>query len=102
MNLTPGPKDGCIRGEQALTWGTSPCARLPCPMMLGSQYSTAFAPGISSRVLTDLGHVSAHVVEAYKGCDGLLLEFNHEPELLAEGPIPRCSSAGSVVLWTLG
>ncbi|MFT7558857.1 MAG: phosphoribosyl 1,2-cyclic phosphodiesterase [Flavobacteriales bacterium] len=39
-------------------------------------------------VLTDLGSVSEHVVEAFSGCDGLLLEANHDLELLARGPYP--------------
>lgn len=39
-------------------------------------------------VLTDLGHPSAHVVEAFRGCDALILECNHDRRLLAEGPYP--------------
>lgn len=39
-------------------------------------------------VLTDLGSVTAHVVESYKDCDGLLLEANHDLEMLAQGPYP--------------
>lgn len=34
-------------------------------------------------VLTDLGHGSAHVRRAYSGMDGLVLECNHDPALLA-------------------
>ena len=39
-------------------------------------------------VLTDLGWVSPHVFGAYKGCDLLLLEFNHDLEMLRRGPYP--------------
>ena len=39
-------------------------------------------------VLTDLGHPSAHVIEAFSGCDALILECNHDPRMLAEGPYP--------------
>lgn len=39
-------------------------------------------------VLTDLGSLTPHVVECYRECDALLLECNHEPELLANGPYP--------------
>lgn len=39
-------------------------------------------------VLTDLGSVTAHVCEAFDACDLLLLEFNHDAQLLAEGPYP--------------
>lgn len=39
-------------------------------------------------VLTDLGTVSANVVECFNGCDGLLLEANHDPEMLRFGSYP--------------
>ncbi|WOJ95306.1 MBL fold metallo-hydrolase [Congregibacter variabilis] len=39
-------------------------------------------------VLTDLGSVTSHVRKAFDHCDLLLLEFNHDRQLLAEGPYP--------------
>ncbi|WP_084155935.1 MBL fold metallo-hydrolase [Halomonas halocynthiae] len=39
-------------------------------------------------LLTDLGHASAHVISAFRGCDALLLECNHDTQLLQEGPYP--------------
>lgn len=39
-------------------------------------------------VLTDLGSVTAHVRDAFDDCDLLLLEFNHDRQLLSEGPYP--------------
>jgi phosphoribosyl 1,2-cyclic phosphodiesterase len=39
-------------------------------------------------ILTDLGCVTAHVVERYSGCNSLMLEFNHDSEMLATGPYP--------------
>lgn len=39
-------------------------------------------------ILTDLGHVTPHVVSAYQYVDALILEANHDPELLAVGPYP--------------
>lgn len=39
-------------------------------------------------VLTDLGNISAHVEEQYLNCDALLLEANHDPQMLAMGPYP--------------
>jgi phosphoribosyl 1,2-cyclic phosphodiesterase len=44
------------------------------------------AAGLSFAVVTDLGHCSAHVVEALQGLDGLFLEFNHDVEMLRLGP----------------
>lgn len=39
-------------------------------------------------VLTDLGSVTSHVRNAFDDCDLLLLEFNHDRRLLADGPYP--------------
>ena len=39
-------------------------------------------------ILTDLGSITPHVVQAFSGCDALILEFNHDPVMLAEGPYP--------------
>ncbi len=39
-------------------------------------------------VLTDSGHVSKHMINAYSGLDGLLLEFNYDHDMLNNGPYP--------------
>ncbi len=39
-------------------------------------------------ILTDLGHVTPHVVAHYRDCDSLLLEFNHDLDMLLEGSYP--------------
>lgn len=39
-------------------------------------------------VLTDLGSITPHVVQAFSACDALVLEFNHDPQMLADGPYP--------------
>ena len=39
-------------------------------------------------VITDLGHASSHVVESLQGCHALLLEANHDPELLEASAYP--------------
>ena len=39
-------------------------------------------------ILTDLGSITPHVVEAYGSCHGLLLEFNHDTELLMRSSYP--------------
>lgn len=39
-------------------------------------------------VLTDLGHASAHVLTRLAGCQSLLLECNHDSELLAASSYP--------------
>ena len=44
--------------------------------------------GKSLGILTDLGSITAHVIEAYRHCDGLLLEANHDRSMLVDGPYP--------------
>jgi phosphoribosyl 1,2-cyclic phosphodiesterase len=39
-------------------------------------------------VLTDVGHVTGHIIGALSACDALFLEANHCEELLATGPYP--------------
>ncbi|WP_232090548.1 MBL fold metallo-hydrolase [Billgrantia diversa] len=39
-------------------------------------------------VLTDLGQPTDHVVEAFSGCDALILECNHDRYMLEVGPYP--------------
>ncbi len=39
-------------------------------------------------VVTDLGHVSSHVINTLQGCHALLLEANHDPELLEASAYP--------------
>jgi len=44
--------------------------------------------GLKLGVLTDLGHISAHVQACYQRCDGLLVEANHDQVMLADGSYP--------------
>ena len=39
-------------------------------------------------MLTDLGCITPPVVNAFDGVDALLLECNHDPDMLADGPYP--------------
>ena len=39
-------------------------------------------------VLTDAGHVTAHLVAALSGCDALVLECNHDLQMLANSAYP--------------
>lgn len=49
-------------------------------------------------VLTDLGMPTAHLLRHFEALDALVLEFNHDPDLLAASPYPaslRARIAGS-------
>ena len=39
-------------------------------------------------VLTDVGQTTPHLVDALAGCDALLLEFNHDSDMLAQSAYP--------------
>ena len=39
-------------------------------------------------VLTDTGHITSHIVKAFGQLNGLLLEFNYDPQMLENGPYP--------------
>ncbi len=56
-------------------------AREPCQFRLGFR-------GRSLGLLTDLGSITPHIVSSYRGCDALVLEFNHDLELLMSGAYP--------------
>jgi len=40
-------------------------------------------------VVTDLGHVTAHVVQSLQNCHALVLETNHDPQLLEQSNYPH-------------
>lgn len=56
-------------------------AREPCQFVFAAQ-------GRRLGVLTDAGRVTPHIVASLSGVDALLLECNHDPEMLAHGPYP--------------
>jgi phosphoribosyl 1,2-cyclic phosphodiesterase len=39
-------------------------------------------------ILTDLGSITPHVIENFRACHGLLLEFNHDLPMLLDGAYP--------------
>jgi phosphoribosyl 1,2-cyclic phosphodiesterase len=39
-------------------------------------------------VLTDAGHATEHMISMLDACDALLLEYNHDPRMLAESSYP--------------
>jgi phosphoribosyl 1,2-cyclic phosphodiesterase len=39
-------------------------------------------------ILTDLGSITPHVVNNFRGCHSLVLEFNHDLPMLQDGPYP--------------
>jgi phosphoribosyl 1,2-cyclic phosphodiesterase len=49
---------------------------------------TNLSNGCKLGLLTDCGHVTDHMKQVYNDCHGLLLEFNYDERMLAQGAYP--------------
>lgn len=78
-----------IRPERAFVVGEIECLPVPVPHDAREpcQYIFRYQDAVLG-VLTDLGSLTPHVVESYAECDGMVLECNHDPQLLLNGPYP--------------
>ena len=82
LNLFAGHAGGFRIGELAIT---------PVPVPHDAREPTQYVfdhAGQRLGLLTDLGSITPRVVEAFDGVDALLLECNHDLEMLASGPYP--------------
>lgn len=79
-----------VRPERPFTVGDVRCLPVPVPHDAREPCQYLFEDGAGRRlgVLTDLGSLTPHVVECYSECDGLVLECNHDPQMLLHGPYP--------------
>ncbi|AJQ94633.1 MBL fold metallo-hydrolase [Gynuella sunshinyii] len=57
-------------------------AREPCQFVFQDRYHRRLG------ILTDCGHVTDHMISCYQNCHSLLLECNHDLEMLRNGPYP--------------
>ncbi len=61
------------------------------PLQLALEFASTPAQAMAPRrlgILTDLGHVTEHVARHLAHCHALLLECNHDPDLLAQSRYP--------------
>jgi len=63
-------------------------AREPCQFVVSTRSESCSSPQRRLGVLTDLGSDSSHIVESYTSCDALVLECNHDTDMLHRGPYP--------------
>lgn len=64
----------------------------PFPVPHDAREPVQFVLGDGARrlgVLTDAGHVTPHMVAMLDGCDAIVLECNHDLDLLAKGSYPQ-------------
>lgn len=89
MREQPGRGDEVIQAEQRFTLADLDILPVTVPHDAREPVQFLFErQGRRLGVLTDLGHPSPHVVSSFRGCDGLLLEFNHDVQMLREGSYP--------------
>jgi phosphoribosyl 1,2-cyclic phosphodiesterase len=78
-------------------------ARDGCPIEIGNLQAFPFTVPHDAReplqlkcsdgnrylgMVTDLGHASSHVIDSLQGCNALILEANHDPDLLEASGYP--------------
>ncbi len=83
-NLPDLREVNCHRAFRVGSLGVEPVtvphdAREPCQYIVSSRSRVV-------GVLTDLGHITPYVSSRYSACDALLLECNHDVDMLANGP----------------
>jgi len=71
-----------IAGFTITPFATSHDAAEPCGFVLGKE-------GTRFGYCTDTGIVTQHMLDLLRGCDGVVLESNHCPDMLANGPYPE-------------
>lgn len=98
--LTHGTLAGCrtdtadldlriIDSHRSFTIGALEVAPFPVPHDAREPVQYVFAAaGLKLGVLTDVGEPTSHVREMLSGCDGLVLEFNHDADMLACSSYP--------------
>jgi len=85
----PSDKLLLVKDGQTLTLGSLQLQPFTVPHDAREPLQLRCSDGASSLgVLTDLGHGSNHVVQALQTCQALLLECNHDSELLAQSAYP--------------
>lgn len=80
-----------INGGQQLQFGDLAVQVVTVPHDAAEPVQFVFTDQQSGRrlgVLTDSGHISPHMLQMYDGLHGLLLEFNYDKDMLAQGAYP--------------
>lgn len=78
-----------LRAGEALNLGDVKIVPVAVPHDAREPVQFVFSCGdLKAGILTDLGSLTPHVVDAYDGCHALLVEANHDPGMLRNGPYP--------------
>jgi phosphoribosyl 1,2-cyclic phosphodiesterase len=89
FRLNPPPRLEEISPHEPFALGALEITPMPVPHDAREPCQFVFSDGAARLgIVTDLGHVTAHVVSSLQGCDALAIESNHDDEMLAAGPYP--------------
>jgi phosphoribosyl 1,2-cyclic phosphodiesterase len=79
----------CINSHRAFRIGNLQVQPFPVPHDAREPCQFVFSDGRRRLgLLTDVGSITAHMLQTLDQLDGLILECNHDPAMLAEGPYP--------------
>lgn len=79
----------CFNSHQAFAMGELEVQPFPVPHDAREPCQFVFSNGrVRLGILTDIGSITGHVVDTLSGVDAMLLECNHDPAMLADGPYP--------------
>ncbi|MDH3831872.1 MAG: MBL fold metallo-hydrolase [Gammaproteobacteria bacterium] len=79
----------CINSHQQFVVGDLQVQPFPVPHDAREPCQFVFSDGKRRLgLLTDVGSITPHMVDALDGLDALVLECNHDPSMLAAGPYP--------------
>lgn len=79
-----------INSHQSFVIGELEVQPFPVPHDAREPCQFVFSNGtVRLGILTDIGSITGHVVDTLGGIDAMLLECNHDPRMLADGPYPQ-------------
>lgn len=85
---------GLLAADQALAIGDLELRPYPIPHDAREPVQYVFSDGrVRLGLLSDAGHVTAHMTQCLDACDALVLECNHDVDLLRQGSYPPALKA---------
>lgn len=89
QHLAAGTECRIIDSHAPWTIGGLEVTPFPVPHDAREPVQYVFSDGCRRlAILTDVGQVTSHITRTLEGCDGLLIEFNHDSEMLARSAYP--------------
>jgi len=79
----------CFSSHDVFSVGDIELIPFPVPHDAREPCQFVFSDGVRRLgLLTDVGHITPHIETRLRDCDALILECNHDLDMLADGPYP--------------